>query len=274
MSGDYDEQLKGKANIDLDNITEKGEEVIKELARSVDKTAEVTNTDGNLVVTATVNGNTTTYDVNLAKDIKANSYSIGDKTYITKDGINANDQKVINVKAGDISEGSTDAVTGGQLYETNQKVQQNSDDIADLRSKMEAGNNELKSYADTIGSQAAAMASLHPLEYDENDKVSVAASIGSYADKTAGAIGAFYRPDQKSMISVQTSFGSDTNMIGVGVSKSFGKYVEKITQAKIDQMREEVTKEIEAEMQDEFDAIRGEILELQETLRNMQEKQV
>lgn len=84
-------------------------------------------------------------------------------------------------------------------------------------------NKKMEKYADGIGAQAAAMASLHPLEYEKDDKVSVSASVGAYKSQVAGAIGAFYRPDRKSMISIQGSFGANDNMIGVGFSKKFHK---------------------------------------------------
>lgn len=86
-------------------------------------------------------------------------------------------------------------------------------------------NNQTKSvknYADSIGAQAAAMSSLHPLEWDKEDKVSVSASVGSYKSDVAGAIGAFYRPDKKTMLSIQGAFGSNDNMLGIGISKKLG----------------------------------------------------
>lgn len=79
-----------------------------------------------------------------------------------------------------------------------------------------------RKYADGIGAQTAAMSSLHPVAVD-GSKISVAASLGAYKSDVAGAIGAFYKPDKQSMISVQGAFGYNNNMIGVGVAKALGE---------------------------------------------------
>ena len=78
-------------------------------------------------------------------------------------------------------------------------------------------------YADDIAAQSAAMSSLHPLDWEKDDKVSVAASIGAYKSSVAGAVGAFYRADSKSMVGFQAAFGKNDNMYGIGFSKKFGK---------------------------------------------------
>ena len=88
-----------------------------------------------------------------------------------------------------------------------------------------------------VGAGAAAMANLHPLEFEHNDKLSLSAAVGNYKSETAMAVGAFYRPNPKTMFSVSGSFGSGENMIGAGVSKKFGKVSE------IDQMNEEQLKD-------------------------------
>lgn len=121
--------LDGKANTSLNNITEDGETVIKDLAKSVDTTATVDNTDGNLVVVATEDGSTTGYTVNLAKSIKADSYAVGDKIYVSADGLNANSNKVTNVANGSVAAGSMDAVNGGQLQEVITSVNTNVENI-------------------------------------------------------------------------------------------------------------------------------------------------
>lgn len=110
----------------------------------------------------------------------ASSYKVGDKTYISESGINANNQKVVNVAAGDLSANSTDAVNGAQLYQTNERV-----------TGVENKVNKLDSRVDKVGANAAALANLHPLEFDADSKWNIAAAVGGYKGETATAIGAF-----------------------------------------------------------------------------------
>ena len=77
-----------------------------------------------------------------------------------------------------------------------------------------------------VGAGAAAMANLHPLEFNRGDKASVSAAVGNYKNETAIALGAFYRPDRQSMISLSGTLGYSDNMLGVGFSKSFGTPVD------------------------------------------------
>ncbi|MBS1360916.1 MAG: hypothetical protein HPZ77_02160 [Acidaminococcaceae bacterium] len=132
---------------------------------------------------------------------------VGDKTYISADGLNANDQKVTNVKAGDISATSKDAVNGSQLYATNQEVANNTNRI-----------NQLGSRVNKVGAGAAALAALHPMDFDPDDKLTFSAGYGNYAGENAAAIGAYYRPDEKVMFSVAGTVGNGENMVNAGVS--------------------------------------------------------
>ena len=132
---------------------------------------------------------------------------VGDKTYISADGLNANDQKVTNVKAGDISETSKDAVNGSQLYKTNQEVANNTNRI-----------NQLGSRVNKVGAGAAALAALHPMDFDPDDKLTFSAGYGNYGGENAAAIGAYYRPDEKVMFSVAGTVGNGENMVNAGVS--------------------------------------------------------
>ena len=137
---------------------------------------------------------------------------VGDKTYISADGLNANDQKVTNVKAGDISETSKDAVNGSQLYKTNQEVANNTNRI-----------NQLGSRVNKVGAGAAALAALHPMDFDPDDKLTFSAGYGNYGGENAAAIGAYYRPDEKVMFSVGGTVGNGENMVNAGVSFSLDR---------------------------------------------------
>ncbi len=144
--------------------------------------------------------------------LKKDSLTIGGKTYVTDKGLNANDQKVTNVAAGDISEKSTDAVNGSQLFATNQQVAQNAQSISKLGNRI-----------NKVGAGAAALAALHPLDFDPDDKWDFAAGYGNYNGENAAAIGAYYRPNEDTMFSVGGSFGNGENMVNAGVSLKLGQ---------------------------------------------------
>ena len=150
----------------------------------------------------------TVKDVSLTKD----GLSIGNKTYVSNEGLNANDQKVTNVEAGKISADSKDAVNGSQLFETKQLVAQNAQSISKLGNRI-----------NKVGAGAAALAALHPLDFDPDDKWDFAAGYGNYNGENAAAIGAYYRPNEDTMFSVGGSFGNGENMVNAGVSLKLGQ---------------------------------------------------
>ena len=248
VKGDSD--LQGNANVGK-NLTVNGTSDLKgdvtmESNATVEKdlTVEGTTKTEKLVVNngATVTGGTTTdtlhvtststFDgqatfkdiVTMEKDLSvggnatvagsmtASSYKVGDKTYIDSNGINANNQKVVNVAPGRIAADSTDAVNGSQLYQTNERV-----------TGVENKVNKLDSRVDKVGANAAALANLHPLEFDADSKWNIAAAVGGYKGETATAIGAFYRPNENVMVNVSSSFGTGENMYGGGISLRIGQ---------------------------------------------------
>ena len=152
------------------------------------------------------------YTVALDKNITVDSVKVGDKTYISDKGLNANDQKVTNVAAGELSATSKDAVNGSQLYKTNQEVANNTNRI-----------NQLGSRVNKVGAGAAALAALHPMDFDPDDKLTFSAGYGNYGGENAAAIGAYYRPDEKVMFSVGGTVGNGENMVNAGVSFSLDR---------------------------------------------------
>lgn len=195
------------------------------------------NGDGNNILTSiSTSDNSSSIKVELNKDLKLSSVttgdtkmdtngvtvkavsltkdglSIGNKTYVSNEGLNANDQKVTKVAAGDISEKSTDAVNGSQLFATNQQVAQNAQSI-----------NKLGNRINKVGAGAAALAALHPLDFDPDDKWDFTAGYGNYNGENAAAVGAYYRPNEDTMFSVGGSFGNGENMVNAGVSLKLGQ---------------------------------------------------
>ena len=199
-----------------------------------------------------VGGNAT-----VAGDVSAKSYKVADKTYIDQNGINANNQKVTNVADGDVSEGSTDAVNGGQLHATNQRVstvENRMDGVENRVDRVENRVNNLDNRIDKVGASAAAMANLHPMDFDEDSKLSVAAAVGTYRSETAGALGVFYRPTDRVMMNVSTSFGNGENMVGGGVSFKLGKSSKRLQQAEATNAA--LSKQV-ANLQNRLDALLG-----------------
>ena len=190
-------------------------------------------------------------------DVTAKSYKVGDKTYINENGINANDQKITKVADGTIAEGSTDAVNGGQLNATNQRVttvENRMDGVENRMDRVENRVDNLDNRIDKVGASAAAMANLHPMDFDEDSKVSVAAAMGSYRSETAGALGVFYRPTDRVMLNVSTSFGNGENMVGGGVSFKLGKSSKRL--AKAEATNAALAKQV-TNLQNRLDALLG-----------------
>ena len=190
-------------------------------------------------------------------DVTAKSYKVGNKTYINENGINANGQKITNVADGTIAKGSTDAVNGGQLNATNQRVttvENRMDGVENRMDRVENRVDNLDNRIDKVGASAAAMANLHPMDFDEDSKVSVAAAMGSYRSETAGALGVFYRPTDRVMLNVSTSFGNGENMVGGGVSFKLGKSSKRL--AKAEATNAALAKQV-TNLQNRLDALLG-----------------
>lgn len=154
-----------------------------------------------------------------ATKITNEGLSIGEKTYVTKDGLNANGNKVTHVADGKVEKGSKDAVNGGQLYNTNQMVINNANHISSLENAL----GKLDHRVNKVGAGAAALAALHPLDFDPDEKWDFAAGYGNYNGVNAAAIGAYYRPNEDTMFSVGGSFGNGENMVNAGVSVKLGQ---------------------------------------------------
>lgn len=180
-------------------------------------------------------GSATSYDFTKAQTsmtLDGNTYNFaGNPTegngIISVGNSNTQLQRVItNVAPGRISSDSTDAINGSQLYGTNQalealdhQVALNVDSIVSLQSDVHS----LGHRVNKVGAGAAALAGLHPLDFDPDDKWDFAASVGSYRNAHAMALGAFYRPNEGTLFSLGGSFGNGENMWNAGVSLKLGR---------------------------------------------------
>ena len=156
----------------------------------------------------------------------------------------------VNVKAdGKVENGNTKIVSGNTVYhETHVKndgnyvkkensagdnltildkqVGKNTTNITNLGNTINNLNGKLGTLDNRIskvGAGAAALAALHPLDFDPNDKWDIAAGFGNYRNASAAAVGLFYRPNERTMMSLGWTMGDDRNMINAGVSVKLGR---------------------------------------------------
>lgn len=148
-----------------------------------------------------------------------NSVALGNNSEVTESntvsvGSAAQQRKIVNVANGNIAEGSKDAVTGGQLYETNQVVN-------NIQNNLNSVGTQIKE----VGAISAALAGLHYAEPsgDEGDKLTGAVAYGGYRGENAAAIGVAYKPSSNLMLSASTSVGNSQNAYNAGISYKFGK---------------------------------------------------
>ena len=177
-----------------------------------------------------VKGADDTLNIRLAKDIKGlDSVTTGNTTInnsgltvkgddnhknitIQQGNVNMGGNKITGVAPGAVTPDSTDAVNGSQLYAAGQAI-----------SNLGGAVNKLGTRVDRVGAGAAALAALHPLDFDPDDKWDFAAGYGNYRGANAAAVGAYYRPNEDTMFSVGGSFGGGENMVNAGLSLKLGQ---------------------------------------------------
>lgn len=159
-----------------------------------------------------ITATTITGDTINAKTINGDTIKAGDTVVINNNGIDMGGTKITNISSGDISKGSTDAVTGNQLFETNQKI-----------NNLSGSYNRLNDKVDKVGAGAAALAGLHPLDFNPDDKWSFAVGYGNYKSADAMAVGAYYQPNEDTLFGVAGSMGNGENMMNASVSFKIGQ---------------------------------------------------
>lgn len=182
-----------------DTVSIKGDG--KNLSTSVDK--------GNITVHMS---DTPVFTSVTASTITGNTIKAGDTVTLSHQGANMGGTKITHLKDGDISPTSTDAVNGSQLYSTENRI-----------NLLDRQVNHLDSQINRVGAGAAALAALHPLDFDPDDKWDFAAGYGNYKNANAVAIGAYYRPNEDVMFNVGGSFSGGENMVNAGISWKFGQ---------------------------------------------------
>ena len=138
------------------------------------------------------------------------------------------ERQIKNVAAGEISATSTDAVNGSQLFSVANDLQNQIDNstngainnnITNLTNRV----GDVEQRVNKVGAGSAALAALHPLDFNPDDKWTVAAGYGHYHNANSAALGAFYRPNEDTMISVGSANGNGNPQLNAGVSIRLGK---------------------------------------------------
>ena len=194
--------------------------------------------DGSVKTGDTVmnNNGLTVGDTTVARDrvtvgdttVNNDGVSIAGGPSMTKEGIAAGGKKITNVAPG---EADTDAVNVGQLRDY---AAANNEALTNLGNQIGGVEHRMKKGL----AGAAALAALHPLDFDPDDKLTFAAGMGHYRGENAAALGMFYRPDEKVMFSVGGTMGNGENMINAGVSFSLDRT------ARVTGSRTALTKEV------------------------------
>lgn len=199
-----------------------------------------------------------------SKAVSTSTMTVGGKTYQTAGGSakgtvsvgNENIKRTItNVAAGRVMDSSTDAINGSQLFATNQAIANNATNISSLSHSI----SNLDNRVNKVGAGAAALAALHPLDFDPDAKWDFAAGYGNYRGTNAAAVGAYYRPNEDTMFSVGGTFGNGENMVNAGVSFKLGSGSSHVSTSRVAMAKEikELRGELEAMKSAMLDANAG-----------------
>ena len=157
------------------------------------------------VATASTSLNGRTY--NFAGANPVGTVSVGDSD---------KERTITNVAAGRISSTSTDAINGSQLHSVIQEMNSVASDT------LTKANDYTDNQVNKVGAASAALAALHPLEFNKDYKWQFATGFGNYGNKTAVALGAFYQPNENILLSLGTTLGGHNNMVNGGATFRFG----------------------------------------------------
>jgi putative lipoprotein len=151
-------------------------------------------------------------------NINGRTYSFAGATPVGTVSVGDSDKErtITNVAAGHISNTSTDAINGSQLHSVIQEMNSVSSDT------LTKANGYTDNQVNKVGAASAALAALHPLEFNKDYKWQFATGFGNYGNKTAVALGAFYQPNENILLSLGTTLGGHNNMVNGGATFRFG----------------------------------------------------
>ena len=221
-------KVEGGNNITVTNTAKEGEAANYKV--ELEKDIDVNTVKANSVTTGQTVMDKYGLKVGDKVSVTATAVKVGDTTItdkgleikdgpsVTKDGINAGNKKVTGVADGDVKENSKDAINGGQLHQAKADINNRINGVENQVISNSNRINQLGSRVNKVGAGAAALAALHPMDFDPDDKLTFSAGYGNYAGENAAAIGAYYRPDEKVMFSVGGTVGNGENMVNAGIS--------------------------------------------------------
>lgn len=197
---------------------------------------------------------------------------------LTDKGLDNGNHKIVNVSKGEVSKTSTDAINGSQLHEVKTQVDNNTNRISTLENNtVNIGDkvlNNAKSYTDQqvskVGAASAALAGLHHLDYNPNDKWSFATSLGHYKHSTAGAIGAAYQPNENSMVHAGVTLGGES-MFNIGASFKVGEQDPTLKTSRFEMAKQ--IKDLQADnasLRADNEELRAEVNEIKAALKTLQ----
>ena len=197
---------------------------------------------------------------------------------LTDKGLDNGNNKIVNVSKGNVSKTSTDAINGSQLHEVKTQVDNNTNRISTLENNTaNIGDkvlNNAKSYTDRqvskVGAASAALAGLHYLDYNPNDKWSFATSLGHYKHSTAGAIGASYQPNENSMVHAGVTLGGES-MFNIGASFKVGEQDPTLKTSRFEMAKQ--IKDLQADnasLRADNEELRAEVNEIKAALQKLQ----
>ena len=241
-------------------------------------------TDGTKIVHYD-NENSTEYNTNYGYNGVTITTTDGDhdneKTVsLTNKGLDNGNNKIVNVSKGEVSKTSTEVINGSQLHEVKTQVDNNTNRISTLENNtVNIGDkvlNNAKSYTDRhvskVGAASAALAGLHYLDYNPNDKWSFATSVGHYKNSNAGAIGASYQPNENSMVHAGVTLGGES-MFNIGASFKVGEQdptlkISRFEMAK--QIKDLQADNDNASLRADNEELRAEVNEIKAALKKLQ----
>ena len=239
-------------------------------------------TDGTKIVHYD-NENSTEYNTNYGYNGVTITTTDGDhdneKTVsLTNKGLDNGNNKIVNVSKGEVSKTSTDVINGSQLHEVKTQVDNNTNRISTLENNtVNIGDkvlNNAKSYTDRqvskVGAASAALAGLHYLDYNPNDKWSFATSVGHYKNSNAGAIGASYQPNENSMIHAGVTLGGES-MFNIGASFKVGEQDPTLKTSRFEMAKQ--IKDLQADnasLRVDNEELRAEVNEIKAALKKLQ----
>ena len=239
-------------------------------------------TDGTKIVHYD-NENSTEYNTNYGYNGVTITTTDGDhdneKTVsLTNKGLDNGNNKIVNVSKGEVSKTSTEVINGSQLHEVKTQVDNNTNRISTLENNtVNIGDkvlNNAKSYTDRqvskVGAASAALAGLHYLDYNPNDKWSFATSVGHYKNSNAGAIGASYQPNENSMVHAGVTLGGKS-MFNIGASFKVGEQDPTLKTSRFEMAKQ--IKDLQADnasLRADNEELRAEVNEIKAALKKLQ----